>query len=410
MPLTDREIKTALPKEKNYKLSDEKGLFLQISSKGSKLWRIKYRFEGKEKLLSIGVYPEVSLKVARQHREDARNNLANGIDPSVQKQAKKHSKADTGDTLEVIAREWLNIKMLDRSEGHRQRILRNLERDIFPELGSKPITSLTPANLLEVLRKVEERGAIDTAHRERGYLSNIFQYGVATSRCENDPAAPIRGAMRTYKGAHFSSITDPKEVGRLLCAVDGYGSQPRVSAVVVTALKCSALWLCRQGELRYLNWDQVNWEKNQIETVSVKTKTDLIIPLAKQSLELLTELKKTTGHHDYIFPSARGDGRPLSENGVRVALRSMGYTNDDMTPHGFRAMGRTLLDEVLGFPPHIIEQQLAHAVKDPLGRAYNRTQHLDQRRVMMQKWADYLDKLKYEATQGNVISANFKQA
>ncbi|UTV98790.1 integrase arm-type DNA-binding domain-containing protein [Marinomonas rhizomae] len=410
MPLTDREVKTAQPREKQYKLSDEKGLYLIVTANGAKYWRVKYRFYGKEKTYSIGPYPEVSLKDARLQRDEARLTLSRGVDPSAQKQAKKQSQTDTINTLEVVAREWHKIKLANRSDGHKKTVLRRLELNIFPKIGHRPISSLKPFDLLEVLRKVEERGTIETAHKLRGYLSNIYQYAVATSRAESDPAGALKGAMRTTQTKHHSALTNPRDVGMLMLTIDNYAHQSRVTPVVVAALKCSALWPCRPKEIRTLEWDQVNWEKSQIETVSSKTNTDLIIPLAKQALSILKELHSVTGNGKYLFSSARGQSRPLSENGVRVALRNMGYTNDDMTPHGFRAMARTLLDEALGYPPHIIEQQLAHQVRDPLGRAYNRTQHLEQRRTMMQHWADYLDQLRLEASEGNVISANFKQA
>ena len=409
MPLTDRELKTLKPKEKPYKLADEKGLYIEVTPSGSKLWRMKYRFEGKEKRLSIGPYPDVSLKTARLKRDEARSNLASGIDPSAKKQAEKYSNSSTN-TFEAVAREWHSIKQAKNSEKHQQTVLRRLERMIFPKIGNRQIDTIKPIDVLELLRKLEDGSLLETAHKVRGYISSIFQFAIQIGRAENNPASDLKGAMRTAKPTHRAALTNPKDVGALMLAIDHYAMSPAVTPVVVAALKCSALWFCRQKEIRFLEWEQIHWDKAQIETKAAKTNADFVIPLAKQAIDVLKELHKTTGQGKYVFPSARGDSRTLSENGVNVAIRTMGFGKDQMCAHGFRSMGRTLLDEVLNYPPHIIEQQLAHVVRDPLGRAYNRTQHLEQRREMMQHWADYLDKLKHEAAQGNVISANFKQA
>lgn len=409
MPLTDREVKTAQPKEKTYKLSDEKGLFVQVTSKGSKLWRMKYRFEGKEKLLSIGAYPDVSLKTARIKRDEARADLAAGIDPSAKKQASKQSNSDTN-TFETVAREWHTIKQAKNSEKHRQTVIRRLERMVFPTLGKRQIDTIKPMEVLELLRKLEDASIIETAHKVRGYISKVFEYAVVTGRTEHNPAGDLKGAMSTQKTKHRAAITTPKEAGVLMLAIDHYAKSPAVTPVVVAALKCSALWICRQKEIRFIEWEQVDWEKKQIETIATKTDVSLVIPLARQAIKILRELYEVTGHQKYVFPSARNDGRTMSENAVNVALRAMGFTKEQMCAHGFRSMGRTLIDEALNYPPHVIEQQLAHAVPDNLGRAYNRTKHLEQRRQMLQDWADYLDKLKYEAAHGNVISATFKQA
>lgn len=409
MPLTDRELKALKPRKKAYKLADEKGLYIEVTPTGSKLWRMKYRFEGREKRLSIGVYPDVSLKAARLKRDEARSDLAGGIDPSAKKQAAKQS-ASGANTFEVVAREWHTVKQAKNSEKHRQTVIRRLERMVFPAIGQRQIDNIKPMDVLELLRKLEDNSILETAHKVRGYISAVFQYAVLTGRALSNPASELKGAMRTASPQHRAALTTPRDVGALMLAIDHYAMSPAVTPVVIAALKCSALWFCRQKEIRFLEWEQIDWEKEQIETVAAKTNASFVIPLAKQAIELLSELHKITGQGKYVFPGARGDSRPLSENGVNVAIRTMGFGKDQMCAHGFRSMGRTLLDEQLGYPPHIIEQQLAHTVKDPLGRAYNRTQHLEQRRKMMQHWADYLDKLKHEASQGNVISANFKQA
>lgn len=409
MPLTDREIKTLKPREKSFKVSDEKGLYIEVMPNGSKLWRVKYRIEGKEKRLSVGAYPDVSLRTARIKRDEARADLAAGIDPSAKKQAAKQSHSGSN-TFEVIAREWHTIKQAKNSEKHRKTVLRRLERMVFPVIGQRQIDSIKPMEVLGLLRRLEDASIIETAHKVRGYISAVFDYSIITGRSDSNPANGLSGAMKTNKPTHRAGFTTPRETGALMLAIDHYAMSPAVTPVVVAALKCSALWFCRQKEIRFLEWDQIDWENNQIETMAAKTKVSFVIPLAKQAVEVLRDLHKVTGHQKYVFPSARNDGRTMSENAVNVAIRAMGFTKEQMTAHGFRSMGRTLLDEQLGYPPHIIEQQLAHTVKDPLGRAYNRTQHLDQRRKMMQHWADYLDKLKHEAAQGNVISANFKQA
>lgn len=408
MPLTVKQAKAATPTEKTYRLADGGGLYLEVTPTGGKYWRMKYRFAGKEKRLAIGVYPDVTLKAARVERDVAKLQLAQGVDPSANKRAKKLAdKAAIANSFEPLAREWFAVKMKDRSKDHRARTLRAMERDLFPALGRRPVSEITPAELLQVLRKIEARGTIETAHRVKQTASAVFRYGVATSRCERDPSTDLKGALGTHKTKHLAAITNPAEAGRLMLAIEGYTGTPAVKA----ALQCSALWFCRPGEVRHLEWSQVNWDESRLEFAAEKTGLDHIVPLSHQSLEILRELEPITGRSQYVFPSARGAARPLSENGVRTALRTLGYTNEQMTPHGFRAMARTLLDEVLGYPPHIIEQQLAHAVKDAMGRAYNRTQHLKQRQEMMQHWADYLDQLRRTAGSNNVISASFcKQA
>jgi integrase len=395
MPLTDRAIKLAELREKQYKLFDEKGLYLLVNPNGSRYWRLKYRISGKEKTLSIGVYPEISLKEARDERDKARKQLKEGVDPSADKQVQKIlQNVSRENSFEPIAREWLKIPMSDRSESYLKKIERGLEHYVFPFIGRRPITEISAQEILVLLRKVESKGIIDTAHRLRWQMGAIFRYAIVTSRCSYNPTADLNGALRPHKPEHFSAITDPDELGRLLLAIYNYAG----TAVVIAALKCTALWLCRQVELRHLEWTQVDWKKKRIELVSAKKYYDHIIPLSTQSIEILTELYAITGRGKYVFPSARGGSRPLSENGVRVALRTMGYENDDQTPHGFRATARTILDEVLEYPQHLIEHQLAHRVKDENGRAYNRTKHLDKREKMLQHWADYLDELRLGAS------------
>lgn len=404
MPLTATEVKAAQPKEKDYKLYDEKGLLLLVRTTGAKYWRLKYRYSGKEKLLALGVYPEVTLAQARKARDNARALLHAGGDPGETKQAQKKAKAGAAaNSFEVVAREWMS-KRGSKSESGDKRLVRLLERDLFPFIGRRPIAEITPPELLDVLRKIEARGALETAHRAKQYAGQVFRYAIATGRATYDPSEGLKGALTTPQQRHHAAITDPKGVGLLLASIYAYRGTP----IVAAALKLSPLLFCRPGELRHLEWHEVNWEQEQIEIPADKMKAGEphIMPLSRQALAILRELQQIR-RGNYVFPSAKGATRPLSENGVRTALRTMGYDNDTMTPHGFRAMARTLLDEVLGYRIEWIEQQLAHAVKDVHGRAYNRTKHLPQRRKMMQHWADYLDQLGAQALAGNVITADF---
>lgn len=406
MPLTATQVDKAKPLEKEYKLSDGGGLYLLVTKKGAKYWRLKYRFNGKERKLAIGVYPDISLKDARTAREEARRQLAQGIDPSTEKQARKLAGHEAAaNSFEVVAREWLKVKMSDKSKSHQDRTSNSLEKDLFPYIGRKPITEVTALDLLSALRRIEKRGAIETAHRAKQTAGQVIRYAIATGRAERDVSADLKGALKNPVTKHFPSITEPLEVGRLMVAIDNYHG----TNIVKAALKLSPLLFCRPGELRHLEWNEVSFEQERIEIPAEKMKMREahIIPLSQQSLEVLQEIHPLTGHAKYVFPSPRGQSRPLSENGVRTALRALGYDNETLTPHGFRAMARTLLDEALGFRVEWIEQQLAHAVKDANGRAYNRTKHLPQRIEMMQKWADYLDTLRLTASNNNVIPAKF---
>jgi integrase len=392
MALSDSKVRTAKPAEKEYKLADDKGLFLLVKTNGGKYWRMKYRSDGKERKLSIGVYPDVTLAQAREARDTARNLVAQGIDASTHKQATKAARRNAAaNCFEVVALEWLE-KRGEKSEGGDKRLHRLLHKDLFPYIGARPIQDITPPELLQVLRRIESRGAVNTAHRAKQAAGMVFRYAVATGRAERDPGADLKGALATPKATHFQAITDPAGAAVLMRAIHSYQGTPAVMA----ALKLSPLLFCRPGELRQLEWQEVNLAEHRIEIPGDKMKTGQphIIPLCNQAMAILADLHPLTGRGRYVFPSARGASRPLSENGVRTALRTMGYANDQMTPHGFRAMARTLLDEILNFPPEWIEHQLAHAVKDANGRAYNRTKHLDQRRRMMQTWADYLDGLR----------------
>ncbi|WP_027949586.1 tyrosine-type recombinase/integrase [Haliea salexigens] len=402
--LTATQVKHAKPTDKQYKLSDGDGLYLLVHPNGSKYWRFDFRFAGKRKTLALGVYPDVSLLEAREAHQDARTNLRKGINPAATRKVAKQTQHLTDqNTFEAIAREWFSTKMCDRSKSHQDRTLRALEKDLFPYLGDRPITGITASDLLNTLRRIESRGAVETAHRAKQTAGQVFRYAVVTDRAERDPSADLKGALKNPKKKHLAAITDPVEVGKLMVAIDGF----RGTAVVRAALRLSPLIFQRPGELRAMEWSELNWTEKRWEIPAEKMKMGHahIVPLSEQALSILQEIQLLTGRGKFVFPSARGGSRCLSENGVRTALRTLGYDNDTMTPHGFRAMARTLLDEVLGFRPDWIEHQLAHAVKDPNGRAYNRTSHLDGRKEMMQGWADYLDDLKEKAARAAVANA-----
>jgi len=391
--------------DKPYRVSDEKGLYLEVHPNGSKYWRMKYRVHGKEKRLAVGVYPDTSLAQARDARDVARKQLALGIDPSQHKKATKAAKQDAAaNSFQVIALEWMS-KRGSMAKSSETRLQSMLKKDLFPWLGSRPVNEITPPELLQSLRRIESRGAVDTAHRAKQYCGQIFRYAIATGRADRDPSSDLKGALQSATTTHFAAITDPREAGKLMLVIDGFTGTP----VVRAALQLSPLLFCRPGELRHMEWEEINWQEQQWELPAekMKMKQPHIVPLSRQAVEILEDLHRLTGSRRYVFPSARGASRPLSENGVRAALRTLGYENGTMTPHGFRAMARTLLDEVLGFRVEWIEHQLAHAVRDANGRAYNRTTYLKQRREMMQKWADYLDRLKIEASTPNVIAGNF---
>lgn len=403
MPLSLPEVKSAEPGEKDYKLYDSLGLFLLVKKNGAKYWRFRYKYQGREKALALGVFPEVTLTQARLKRDSARRELKSGQDPSAAIQEAKRGQ-DKKNQFKAVATEWLE-KRGKKSQSSDTRLKNLLERELFPTLGRLPIGEITPPQLLAALRRIEGRGAIETAHRAKQYAGQIFRYAVAIGKAERDISADLTGALAVVKRKHLAAITAPNEVGRLYNAIQQYQGTPTVQA----ALMLAPLLFCRPGELRHLEWEEINWEKNQIELPAEKMKTrePHIIPLSRQALAILENLRDKHKRGKYVFPSARGASRPLSENGVRTALRSMGYTNDQMTPHGFRAMARTLLDEELNYRIEWIEQQLGHAVKDVHGRAYNRTKHLEQRRKMMQHWADYLDHLAAKACAGNVVTGNF---
>jgi integrase len=366
---------------------------LLITPSGGKLWRLKYRFGGKEKLLSFGSFPQKSLSDARQDKEQAKKLIAQGLGPSEEKKEQEAARNKEKETFEVIALEWHGRYQTQWAPRTAEAILAMLARDVFEEIGNKPMASINAPMLLTMLRRIEARGAVYTAHRVRGLCGQVFRYGVATGRCDRDPTGDLKGALPPIKTKHRAAITDPKELGPLLRMLDGYNK----SLMVKCALRLLPLVFVRPGELRMMKWVDVDLEKGEWSYLVTKTETLHIVPLAHQAVDILRELYPVTGDGLYVFQNGRRRERPMSDMALNATMRRMGIdTKGEQTSHGFRAVARTILDEVLGFRPEIIEHQLAHAVRDPLGRAYNRTAHLSARRHMMQAWADYLDALKCE--------------
>ena len=395
IPLTDMKVQKSKPQDKPVTLFDGGGLFLLVTPSGGKLWRFKYRYDGKQKLLALGAYPEVSLADARHKREDARKLLASKNDPGAVRKAQNQANTQKSETFETIAREWFQKFSQRWKETHSSRIIRSLERDVFPWIGTQPIAEIKAPELLAVLRRVETRGTLDTVHRIRTICGQIFRYAVASGRAERDPSGDLKGAIPPPQEGHMAAIIEPAKVGELLRAIDGYQG----SVAVQCALKLAPLVFVRPGELRNMEWVEIDFENAQwnIPSAKMKMKEPHIVPLPTQALALLTAIKSLTSASRYVFPSGRSFDRPMSNNAILAALRRMGYTKDEMSGHGFRAMARTILDEVLQVRTDYIEAQLAHRVRDPLGRSYNRTHHLNERRKMMQTWADYLDGLKVGA-------------
>tara|TARA_R110000822_G_scaffold49736_3_gene130483 strand:+ start:4128 stop:5348 length:1221 start_codon:yes stop_codon:yes gene_type:complete len=391
MPLTDTAARNAKPESKPRKLSDEKGLFLLVSPNGGKWWRLKYRIGGKEKLLSLGTYPDVSLKAARDARDLARKDIAAGIDPSEKRKAAKAALTTIdSNSFEAVAREWLNKYRASWTPEHAERIERRFERDVFPWVGKRPIADITAPELLAALRRIESRGALDTAHRALQNCGQVFRYAVATGRAQADPTPSLRGALAPSKETHHAAVTEPKAMGELLRVLHSY----KGSFVTLCALKLAPLVFVRPGELRRAEWSEIDFDASEwrIPAGKMKSRAVHIVPLAVQAVAILKELQPLTGSGQYVFPSVRTRTRPMSENTVLGALRRLGYTTGQMTGHGFRSMASTQLNE-MGWPPDVIERQLAHAERNKVKAAYNRAEHLAARRQMMQAWADYLDHL-----------------
>ena len=391
MSLTDTAIRNSKPKDKPLRLADERGLYLLINPNGSRWWRFDYRFQGIRKTLSMGVYPDVPLKLARERRDEARSLLAAGADPGAQRKAEKRANAEAGgNTFEALAREWMATRGKEWTASYASKTKSALERHVFPSVGAKPITEITAPDLLALLRAIETRGTVDMAHRVQQHCGGIFRFAIATGRATTDPVPSLRGALSTVKKEHYAALTDPTEYAELLRAIDNY----RGEATTKAAMQLLALTFQRTKEVRFAEWSQFDFDQAlwRIPAEIMKMREAHIVPLSRQAIEVLKGIQALTGKGRLVFPSTTSRERPISENTVVYALARMGYKGR-MTGHGFRSVASTLLNEQ-GFRSDLIERQLAHAEKNAVRAAYNRAEYLTERVKMMQDWADYLDKIK----------------
>lgn len=401
----DLTIKAAKPKSSMYRLNDGDGLHLLVKSDGAKWWRFDYSIGGKRKTLSLGVYPDTTLSAVRKKADEAREQVAAGTDPSDIRKTKKQAQVKCLEderreviglppvgSFEFVAREWATVPSDKRSAAQTEKIIGWMEKDIFPWLGRRPINEITTPEIDTAIQRIVDRGALDIARRVLFNCGRVFGYSAKKSYSQGDPTARLNEYLPSKKVEHHAAITDPKGVAELLRAIDGYQG----AYVTKCALQLAPQFFVRPGELRHAEWKEIDFDKAEwsIPADRMKMGEPHLVPLSAQALKILKELQALTGNGRYVFPGARSDTRPMSENAVLAALRIMGYPKEKMSGHGFRAMARTILDEVLGVRPDLIEHQLAHAVRDPNGRAYNRTTHIKERRLMMQQWSDYLDKLK----------------
>ena len=406
--LSDTAVSKAKPGQKTTRMYDGEGLYLLVNSDASKWWRFDYSIHGKRKTLSLGVYPAVGLKAAREKADAAREKVAAGTDPSDTRKAEKvkatkakeaAERIENGlppvDSFEAVAREWFENYKPAWALSHSSKIIRRLEVDIFPWIGRLQFDQIAAPDVLACLRRIEDRGAPETAHRAQQNCGQVFRYAIQTGRTRYNPVPDCRGALAPVREKHRAALTAPADVAELLRAIDGF----RGTFVVQCALKLAPLFFVRPGELRQAQWAEFDLDKAEWRFITSKTKSEHLVPLAEQAVAILRDLQALTGTGRYVFSGARSDGKPMSEAAVNAALRRMGYdTKTEITGHGFRAMARTILHEELSFAPEVIEHQLAHKVADALGTAYNRTKFLKERRAMMQHWADYLDELKAGAT------------
>ncbi|GGA14188.1 tyrosine-type recombinase/integrase [Dyella caseinilytica] len=403
MSLTDTGIRKAKPSDKPQKLADGGGLYLLLNPNGSRWWRYKFRFEGKEKLLSLGTYPETSLAEARDRHAAARKQLQAGIDPGAHRKAEKVAGVErAANSFAVVAEEWL-AKQQNMSAATLEKARWTFDSLVNPWIGSRPISEIDAPEMLKVLQRIEERGAHETAHRTKQRCGQIFRYAIATGRARHDPTADLRGALTPAKVKHRAAITDPAKMGELLRAIDGYTG----GLVVRTALKLAPLLFVRPGELRQAEWKEFDLDVGQwrIPANKMKMREPHIVPLPDQAVSTLQELQPLTGRSQYVFPGERSRQRPMSDAAINAALRRMGFDKDTMTGHGFRAMASTRLNE-MGWSADVIERQLAHAERNKVRAAYNRAQYLTERKSMMQAWADYLDGLRA----GNVVGIHKKRS
>ena len=390
--LTETRIRAAKSQSKDYKLADEKSLYLLIKVQDSKLWRMGYRFEGKQKTIAFGKYPDVSLAQARERRDSARKLLAEGIDPgSAKKSAKNNRNDELSNSFEAIAREWHSSYMKGKAESHSEKVIRRFELYVFPYIGKMPISDIKPLDILQTIKRIEKLNILETAHRTLQTIGQVFRYGVQTGKLERSPAIDLKGALPARNVKHFAAFTEPDQVANFLRSLDSLSG----GITVQNAVKLAPLLFCRPSELRKMRWDELDLENRQWQYFVGKVKKDHLVPLSKQAVAFLQELQPISGHLPYVFKGGRDPKRPMSESAVNAALKRLGYdTQTEITGHGFRAMARTMLHERLDMDPHFIEHQLSHAVPDALGTAYNRTKFIAQRTEMMQVWADYLDELK----------------
>ena len=397
MPLTDTTIRNAKPGPKPRRLADGGGLTLSIRPNATKAWRLRYRFRGTEQQISLGIYPDVGLQQARQLRDECRQLLAGGVNPSAARKAKHAASMDnTTDTFETVAREFYKSRLPNWEPGTSSMILMRLEKYVFPKIGRQSITDVGAQDILSMLKPIQAQSKFETASRCLRVTGQVLNYARATGRRTDNPADAVRPALTKPKPKHFAAVTDPKETGKLLLMIESY----RASPAVMAALKLAPLWFVRPGELRRAKWADMKLDASepQWEFLATKTRTPHIVPLARQAVEILRALRPVTGHQEWVFPGQRHNGRVMSENTLAVAMRTIGIPKEKMSVHGWRAAAMTLLDEQLHFPPNLVKHQLAHRVADALGRAYNRTTHLTERRRMMQDWANWLDELRGDAT------------
>lgn len=394
--LTDTKLRALKAGAKAYRIADTNGLCVEVRPTGAKVWRYRYRYAGKASMVTIDEYPAMSLMQARIERDRLRSLVRGGANPAHVARLERAAKMErAGTTFSVIATELLDKRAKEGlGPGSVKRERRLIEKDLA-SIGDFPVTDVSAPVLLAALRKLEKRGVVETAHRARALANQVFRYAIATGRAERNPAADLAGALVTPQIRHFASVTEPDEIGKLLRALYSYSGSP----VTRAALKLAPLVFVRPGELRKARWADIDLDAGEWRFTASKTGTSHIVPLSTQSVDILRELYPLTKRSEYVFPGVRSASRPMSENTVNAALRNLGFDRDTITGHGFRAMARTVLDEVLGFRPDFIEHQLAHAVRDPLGRAYNRATHLPARRKMMQAWADYLDVLREQSAE-----------
>ncbi|MBC7751135.1 MAG: integrase arm-type DNA-binding domain-containing protein [Candidatus Saccharibacteria bacterium] len=392
MALTDTAIRTAKPQDKSYKLSDSGGLYLEVAPSGGKWWRYKYRFDGKETRLSLGTYPDVSLAQARDRHREARKLLADGISPNEnRKSVKATKKLSSSNSFELVARDWWQSHMKGKAESHKEKVIRRFELYLFPWIGSKAISDITAPQMLDAVKRIEKLNKLETAHRTLQAAGQVFRYAVQNGFTIRDVTVDLKGALPPTTVKHMAAFTDPKQISELLRAIDSFSG----TLTVQCALKLSPLVFVRPGELRRAKWKDINLDTREWRYLVSKTQTNHLVPLSTQAIDILKTIHPLSGHGEYVFQGGHSPLRPMSEAAINAALKRMGYdTQNDITGHGFRAMARTILHERLNIDPYIIEHQLAHVVPDALGGAYNRTKFIEQRKLMMQSWADYLEEIK----------------